>query len=47
MSRKVVTICGSMRFWDKIQESFEQLELDNGYVVLGVTPSVSGRERLL
>lgn len=43
MNRKVVTICGSMRFWDKIQEMFERLELENGYVVLGVTPSVSGR----
>lgn len=44
MDRKVVTLCGSMRFWDKIQEAFERLELENGYVVLGVTPSVSGRE---
>lgn len=44
MKRKVVTICGSMRFWDKIQEMSERLELENGYVVLGVTPSVSGRE---
>lgn len=43
MKRKVVTICGSMRFWDKIQEMSERLELENGYVVLGVTPSVSGR----
>ena len=43
MSRKVVTLCGSMRFWDKIQEMFERLELENGYVVLGVTPIVSGR----
>lgn len=43
MSRKVVTICGSMRFWDEIQESSGRLELDHGYVVLGVTPSVSGR----
>lgn len=44
MDRKVVTICGSMRFWDKIQEMFERLELDNGFVVLGVTPNATGRE---
>ncbi len=44
MDRKVVALCGSMRFWDKIQETFERLELENGYVVLGVTPNSSGRE---
>lgn len=44
MDRKVVTLCGSMRFWDKIQEMFERLELENGYVVLGITPNASGRE---
>lgn len=44
MNRKVVTICGSMRFWNEIQEACERLELENGYVVLGVTPIVSGRE---
>lgn len=44
MKRKVVTICGSMRFWDKIQEMCERLELENGYVVIGVTPIVSDRE---
>jgi len=33
-----------MRFWDKIQEMSERLELENGYVVLGITPIVSGRE---
>lgn len=44
MDRKVVTICGSMRFWDEIQVACERLELENGYVVIGVTPIVSGRE---
>lgn len=27
--RKVVTLCGSVRFWDKIQEMNERLELEN------------------
>ncbi len=44
MDRKIVTICGSMRFWNKIQEVNERLELENGYVVISVTPIVSGRE---
>lgn len=44
MNRKVVTICGSIRFWDKIQEMSERLELENEFVVLGVTPNASGRE---
>lgn len=44
MKRKVITICGSMRFWDKIQEMCERLELEHGYVVIGLTPSVTGRE---
>ena len=44
MVRKVVTLCGSMRFWDKIQETFERLELENGYVVLGIAPNALGKE---
>lgn len=44
MDRKIVTICGSMRFLNEIQEACEQLELENGYVVISVTPIVSGRE---
>ena len=31
--RKVVTLCGSVRFWDKIQEMYEKLELENEYYV--------------
>ena len=45
MNRKIVTICGSMRFWNEIQEVCERLELENGFVVIGLTPNVSGRER--
>ena len=33
--RKVVTLCGSFRFWKEIQEVAERLELENGWVVLG------------
>ena len=44
MNRKIVTICGSMRFWNEIQEACERLELENGFVVIGVTPIVSGRK---
>ena len=44
MKRKIVTICGSVRFWDKIQEMSERLELEQGYVVLGITPHVLDRE---
>ena len=41
--RKVVTLCGSIRFWDKIQEMHEKLELENKYAVIGVTPHVMNR----
>ncbi len=42
--RKVVTLCGSVRFWDKIQEMNEKLELENEYVVIGITPHVMSRD---
>lgn len=42
--RKVVTICGSIRFWDKMQEMSEKLELEKGYAVIGVTPHVMERD---
>ena len=42
--RKVVTICGSIRFWDKMQEMSEKLELENGFAVIGVTPHVMERD---
>ncbi len=41
--RKVVTLCGSVRFWDKIQELYEKLELENKYAVIGITPHVMNR----
>jgi len=44
MSIKVVTMCGSMKFWDKIEEMSERLELEEGYVVIGMTPHVLDRE---
>ena len=40
MKRKVVTLCGSMQFQDKIYETAERLELECGYVVIGVIPHV-------
>lgn len=44
MKRKIVVLSGSLRFWDKIQEMHERLELENGYVVLGITPHVMARD---
>ena len=41
--RKVVTLCGSVRFWDKMQEINEKLALENEYVVIGLTPRVTNR----
>ncbi len=41
--RKVVTLCGSIKFWDKMQEVNERLALENGYVVIGLTPCVTNR----
>lgn len=32
VKRKVVTLSGSVKFWDKIQEMSERLELENEYV---------------
>ena len=42
--RKVVTSCGSVRFWNKIQEMYEKLELENEYAVIGITPHVMNRD---
>ena len=44
MKHKVVVLSGSIRFWDKIQELHEKLELENGYVVIGITPHVMPRD---
>ena len=43
MERKVVVMCGSLRFWEKVQEMSERLELENGYVVIGMVPHVLDR----
>jgi len=42
--RKVVTLCGSVKFWDKIQEIHEKLALENEYVVIGLTPCGKNRK---
>lgn len=42
--RKIVTLCGSIRFWDKMQEMHERLELENEYVVIGLAPHVMNRD---
>ena len=42
--RKIVTICGSVKFWDKIQEVSERLELENEYIVIGIVPHVMDRD---
>lgn len=44
MKRKVVTICGSVKFWGKMQEMHERLELENEYVVIGLAPHVMERD---
>lgn len=41
--RKIVTLCGSIKFWYKIQEMNEKLALENEYVVIGLTPRVTNR----
>ena len=42
--RKIVTICGSLRFIHKIQEIAEILELKNGWVVLAPIPHTLDKE---
>lgn len=41
--RKVVTLCGSVKFYDKMQEINEKLALENEYVVIGLTHHVTNR----
>ena len=43
MKRKIVTICGSVRFWDKFLEISERLELEQGDAVIGIVPHVMDR----
>ena len=42
--RKIVTICGSLRFIHKIQEIAEILELENGWVVFAPIPHTLDRK---
>ena len=42
--RKIVTICGSLRFPEKIQQSAELLELERGWVVLAPIPHTLDKE---
>lgn len=44
MKHKIVVLSGSIRFRDKIQEMHEKLELENGYVIIGITPHVMPRD---
>jgi len=44
MKRKVVAVCGSVKFMDQIQEMSERLQLEMGYVVLGMVPHVLKRD---
>ena len=46
MRNKTVVLVGSLKFWDKIQEMHERLELD-GYAVIGITPHVMERDYTL
>ena len=40
---KLIVLVGSLKFWDKIQEMYEKLELE-GYAVIGITPHVMERD---
>lgn len=44
MTNKVVTVCGSLRFWDEIAEVTERLELERDCCVLGIVPHVLKKE---
>lgn len=44
MKRKIVTLCGSMRFDDRMAEIAERLELEGGYAVIGVISHVLSKE---
>lgn len=44
LKRKIVTLCGSMKFLSEMQETAERLELERGYIVLTAVPHVLKRE---
>lgn len=41
---KIVVISGSLKFYDKMQEMHEKLELKKGWAIIGVTPHVMKRD---
>ncbi|MBQ7337015.1 MAG: hypothetical protein IJW40_01020 [Clostridia bacterium] len=43
MQHKVVTLCGSFRFWEEMQKAAETLSLEHGWVVLPPLPHVLDR----
>ena len=43
MKRKIVTMCGSLKFADEIQQIAEKLELEKEYVILGIIPHTMDR----
>ena len=44
MKRKIVTMCGSLKFADEIQQIAEKLELEKEYVILGIIPHTMDRD---
>lgn len=44
MNRKIVALCGSMKFSAQMHETAERLELDQGFVVLTPVAHVLDRE---
>lgn len=42
--KKIITLCGSWRFSAQMERIAEELELEQGVLVLGITPHVLGRD---
>ena len=40
---KIITLCGSLKYIEKMWEVAEKLSLEKGYAVIGVNPHVIGR----
>jgi hypothetical protein len=43
VKNKLLVIVGSLKFWDKVQEMYEKLELE-GYAVIGITPHIKAED---
>ncbi len=41
--RKIITLCGSLKYLEKMWEVAENLSLESGYAVIGVNPHVIDR----